>query len=166
MKKALYFLPLLIPAIILLSATPAQTLPASEWKTISESHGYTIKLPKDFTDGGIAASGIHYFNGGNLSIETNNLPASVKPTDELSQAFAISSKDFDNTAYDMVLDELKSDYYILIIKDKDGNTYYEKSIAGDHCIYTLKFDIGPKDAKRMSDYDANLILESFTVTEK
>lgn len=138
---------------------------ANGWKTYNDEWGYTISFPKNISDGGTTASGIHYYNRtdvDDMSVEAYCLDNATKLTDELSRWYNSELKDIDIKVYTVAKKELIDNSFLIVKKNKDGSGIsYEKCIVGIRCLFFLKISVDNDNRKMLSEQDIEVVLNLF-----
>ncbi len=139
----------------------------NHWKEYKDKWGYTVSFPKNITDGGTTASGIHYYDGIEIAVESSCPDKPVKLKDEIKRSYNSVLKDIDPTYYEVVTKELTDISFTIIKKDKDGSGMsYEKCVMGTRCLFKLSFSVDKHNLKRLNEKDADVILHLFTASTK
>lgn len=137
----------------------------NHWKTYNDKWGYTVSFPKSITDGGTTASGIHYYDGIEIAVESSCVDRSAMLKDELKRWYSSTLADISPNSYTIIKKELTDQSFIIIKKDKEGSTYYDKCITGAKCLFKLSFYVDKGNIKRLSEKDADVIIHLFTSTK-
>lgn len=135
------------------------------WKTYNDKWGYTVSFPKNITDNGTTASGIHYYDGIEIQVESDCTPP-AKLRDELKHWYNLTVADVSPGYYTVLRNELTDNSFIIVKKDKEGSIYYDKCIIGAKCLFKLSFYVDNGNLKRLNEKDAEVIFNLFTASSK
>ncbi|GAA4465440.1 hypothetical protein GCM10023093_17620 [Nemorincola caseinilytica] len=139
----------------------------NHWKTYKDDWGYTVSFPMGITDGGTTASGIHYYDGNEIAVESSCVDKPAMLKEELKKWYNSIVKDINPKAYDVMSKELTDNSFLIVTKYKDGSGInYEKCITGKRCLFKLSFSIDYHNLKRLSEKDADVIIHLFTASTK
>lgn len=133
------------------------------WKTYKDKLGYKIEFPKNISDDGTTATGIHYFDGIEITVEPTCVDKAAKLTDELKRWYNSTLQQISDEYYKIITRELTDNSFLIVKQDNEGSIYYDKCITGDRCLFKLNFYVDKANIKRLNEKDAKAVLALFTI---